>query len=610
MRLFGSLLVACSFLGTTPTAVSQRVLENRTGRAAGSPAQLRWQPVHEYATTISPVGTGRQSRVPTLNPFLSYTHLGTDFGFLGPGESGIGWEPGMVWVQLPEHPDGWAGMWHSLSRLARLTDDGMDFERPFAPWIEARWQPRVVGVRAEVSGHGTLKLELKGVSQEPLWSTTVRLDSARPVVVAEPLDPPRFRRVKLLNWTAEPGADLKIDALGLEVETPDLSFAEWVLAASYAKAARCYSPATGFVRDRAHTEDGAFDSVPATGLFLLATAAAADRGMVDPAEAMRMLRQSWHAVSGLTGPHGLLPHFSRRSDGGFGIHPGTEFSTVDTALFLHSTLLAAVMLGDSGVAAGVIDAMQAVDFEPLRTEDGHVSHGLRDDGTTLIPHIWRDWGGETALVLLLQHIASRGTLPPRMADTGRVHQGTGFIAEIQSLLFPDFDQSRPDAVSGAPWLDIRRRLLADQRDYFQRSQPPDGYARRHGLYGLSAGEGAYGIGYHVGGTELPDQALIHPHYLLMSAALDPDPARPLAVLQEMQALNLFPPWGLVENVLADGTGSLPLQAALNATFEALGAYHLLARVDGRPNAIYRAAGSQPVLREAMKVFYPDSGDRQ
>jgi hypothetical protein len=262
------------------------------------------------------------------------------------------------------------------------------------------------------------------------------------------------------------------------------------------------------------------------------------------------------------------------------------------------------MLGDSEVEAAVIEAMRSIDFGPLRDDDGYVSHGYRDDGTTRIPFIWRDWGGETALVLLLQRIASLGALSPRMADNGRVHQGTGFIAEIQSLLFPDFDQTRPDAVSGVDWRASRERLLAEQKGYFLQAQLIDGFARRHGIFGLSAGEGAFGIGYHVGGSDLPGQALIHPHYVLMSAALEPDPAEPLALLERLQALELFPPWGLVENVFADGTESLPLQAGLNATFEAVGAYHLLARADGQPTAIYRAAEQHPVVREAMTLFYP------
>ena len=358
------------------------------------------------------------------------------------------------------------------------------------------------------------------------------------------------------------------------------------------------------MRDRAHTEDGAFDSVPATGLFLLATAAAADHGLVAPEEARKILRRAWASVSRLAGPGGLLPHFSRQTAGGFAIHPGTEYSTVDTAIFLHAALLASAVLGDDAMGASVVEAMRDVEFGPLRTADGYVSHGVRDDGVTRIPYIWRDWGGETALVLLLQQIASQGALAPHMADTGRVHQGTGFIAELQSLLFPDFSQPRPDAVSAVNWLQSRERLLADQKGYFQRAQAPDGFARRHGLYGLSAGEGAYGIGYHVGGADLPGQALIHPHYVLMAAALDPDPAVPLATLQRMEALHLLPPWGLVENVFADGTESLPLQAGLNATFEALGAYHLLARAEGKPNAIHQAASTHPVVREAMSVFYP------
>jgi hypothetical protein len=560
--------------------------------------------VQEYFTSVTPAGAGRQSREHTVNPFLSYTHLGTDFGYVGPGEAGIGWIPGMVWVQLPDGPDGWAGMWHSLARLARLPDEVLDFERPFAPWIEDRWQPRIAGVRAEVAGRGTIKLELKGPMQEVVWEKTYRLDSERSELVGGSLDAAAMRTAKLLNWTAEPGADLRLNSLGFEVDLPAVPFAEWVFVASYAKAARCYSPATGFLRDRAHTEDGAFDSVPATGLFLLATAAAADRGMVRVAEARAILRRSWASVSGLIGPRGLLPHFARQTGSGFGIHPGTEFSTVDTAIYFHSALLAAVMLGDSEVEAAVIEAMRSIDFGPLRDDDGYVSHGYRDDGTTRIPFIWRDWGGETALVLLLQRIASLGALSPRMADNGRVHQGTGFIAEIQSLLFPDFDQTRPDAVSGVDWRASRERLLAEQKGYFLQAQLIDGFARRHGIFGLSAGEGAFGIGYHVGGSDLPGQALIHPHYVLMSAALEPDPAEPLALLERLQALELFPPWGLVENVFADGTESLPLQAGLNATFEAVGAYHLLARADGQPNAIYRAAEQHPVVREAMTLFYP------
>ena len=566
--------------------------------------QRLWQPVQEYFTIVTPTGTGIQARSHTVNPFLSYTHLGTDFGFVGPAESGIGWAPGMVWAQLPNNPDGWAGMWHSLARLARMPEETLDFEKPYAPWIEARFQPRIVGVRAHVLGKGDLKLEIKGADQQTLWSKKFRIDADKALALSEPLDPATLRGAKLLNWIAEPGADLLIDSLGFEMEEPPMAFDEWVWAASYAKISRCYSPATGLVRDRAHTEDGAFDSIPATGLFLLATSAAAQTGLVSPDFARQALRQSWATVSSLKGPHGLLPHFARRVEGGFDIHPGTEYSTVDTAIYLHGALLAAQVLGEGGLVEMIADAMKAVEFAPLRNDDGYVTHGMKDDGVTRLPYIWRDWGGETALVLLLQEISSGGTLEAKMAANGRVHQGTGFIGEIQSLFYPDFGQARPDAVSQVNWLGSRQQLLAEQKAYFQRTQTPEGFARRHGLYGLSAGEGAYGIGYHVGGSDLPNQSLLHPHYILMSSAMENSPQQSYALLRRMRELDLFPPWGLVENIFADGTEHLPLQAGLNASFEAVSAYHLFARSRGQTDAIYAAAESQRDVRLAMQAFYP------
>lgn len=598
----GSLALVCGGLGqeTAPGAVAwgdQKVHKS-------------WQPVQEYLTIVTPSGAGRQSREHTVNPFLSYTHLGTDFGFVGPAAEHIGWTPGMVWVQLPEEPDGWAGMWHSLERLGRLPGATLDFTRVYPEWIRPAFQPRVTAVRVRVKGHGDLKLEIKGPDQETLWQHVFRVRAGELTALEQPLPPESLRRAKWLNWIAEPGADLLIDSLGFEVEEPAVSPAERLFAVSYAKASRCFSPETGLVRDRAQIEDGAFDSLPATGLFLLATAAAADLGVVDRAFARAALERSLATAAELRGPYGLLPHFARRTEGRYHIHPGTEYSTVDTAIYYHGALLAARVLREEALERRVLEAMRAVDFAPLRDEEGYVTHGFKDDGVTRLVYRWRDWGGETALVLLLQALASNGALPARMAPDGRVHQGTGFIAEIQSLFFPDFSQSRPDALTGVDWLASRRRLYQDQQNYFRLAQPPEGFARKHGLFGLSAGEGAFGIGYHVGGCDLPEQTLIHPHYMVMAACLEPEPAEALARFARLEALQLLPPWGLVENVFADGSEHLPLIAGLNAGFEAVGAYHFLQHVQGGTNAIYEAALTSPELRRAMRIFYPDESARR
>jgi hypothetical protein len=52
------------------------------------------QPVLRYQNVTEPQGNGRQRIDQKMNPFLSYTNLGTDFGFIGAGEGGLGWEVG------------------------------------------------------------------------------------------------------------------------------------------------------------------------------------------------------------------------------------------------------------------------------------------------------------------------------------------------------------------------------------------------------------------------------------------------------------------------------------------------------------------------------------
>ena len=125
-----------------------------------------------------------------------------------------------------------------------------------------------------------------------------------------------------------------------------------------------------------------------------------------------------------------------------------------------------------------------------------------------------------------------------------------------------------------------------------------------GLYGLSAGEARYGTGYSVGGSSLPNQTLIHPHYILMSGALASNPSDVHDLLRSMEENHLFPPWGLVENVTKDVKLYLPMQGALNAGFECIGAYHLLAKHRGIKDEVYEASRANTDTRKAAAVFYP------
>ena len=73
------------------------------------PRRVR-QPLQEYFTVFDPQREGRQNVHEKVNPFITYTHLGTDFGFIGNGQEAIGCDRGSVLIAMPQGY--WAGMWH------------------------------------------------------------------------------------------------------------------------------------------------------------------------------------------------------------------------------------------------------------------------------------------------------------------------------------------------------------------------------------------------------------------------------------------------------------------------------------------------------------------
>ena len=112
------------------------------------------------------------------------------------------------------------------------------------------------------------------------------------------------------------------------------------------------------------------------------------------------------------------------------------------------------------------------------------------------------------------------------------------------------------------------------------------------------------MGYLVSGTDLPKQEIIHPHYILMSACLHEDTAATLQMMERLEKAGVFPPWGLMENVDTATGEMLPMLGSLNASFEALAAYHLLAKHRREADLIYQAVRDHPELRASLGLFYP------
>lgn len=566
------------------------------------------QMVHEYFTLSENVIEPEHGEH-ILNGFLNYTHLGTDFGFLGPGELHCTCMPGSICGDLPKVPDGWAGVWHSLNSLAR-EHEPLNLRACYPSIISAEFQPRVVGIQCVVMGFGKFKLELKsdtvdrkGQPTEALeWAKTFSLVGAADThTLKTPVDSKTIPYAQYLNWVAEPGSSICVDSIGLNIELPPVDFPTYVFLASYAKFARCFSEQTGLVSDRAHTLSEAFSNVPATGMFALATVAAQRLGIVDEARARSTVRHIMATLRTLPSESGLLPHFVYLRDGKWAVLPGSEYSTVDTALCLIPLRIAADCLHDEETAALALEMLHAIRINSLRDANGYVIHGLHENRTPLTG-VWKDWGGETAMVLMMQRIAAGPTLLPKMDENGRTFRGVGFIPDMPGLFFSKFNTSAVAQAGCVDWQAYRQERLAQQKSYFP-TNAPKSVAAKLGLYGLSAGEGSRGRGYYVSGVEDKDQHLIYPHYILMSALMEKDTQKVYDLLSKMEARGWFPPWGLVENIEADGSVYLPMIGALNASFEALSSYHLLMHQRGQRDELYEAATADPVLNDALAAIF-------
>jgi hypothetical protein len=492
-------------------------------------------------------------------------------------------------------------MWHQLVPPGS-GDGALDFLRCYGAAIEPRFQPRCVAVTVRAKGTGPFKIELKGPQDRVLGTKRGNLKQDDYREFRLPCKASELRSVTALTWVLETPASVCVDSLGLEIEYPQIPFSERVFLLSYAKLARCYNASLGAVRDKAHLPAGHQDSVPSSGMFALATCAAWKLDMVSREFADETLDRVHRRMESLPKRHGLLPHFIRKDDSpgaAYEITPGSEYSSVDTALYYHSMLLAAQILGDNKVHDELVEAVKSIDFAALRNAAGFVSHGELENATSPLPSAWSDWGGETALVLLLQAIADPQA-PARMDRSGRVHQGVGFIAEIQSLFYKQFSLPRRDKVTGVNWRRSRRELFEQQRQYFGTDSPAGGL----GVFGISAGEGARGQGYFANGVEQSGIQTIHPHYMLLAWEHWAEPADLYRAFRRMEEKGLMPPWGLVENVDAQLAEYLPMGGSLNASFECLAAYHLWARASGAPDAIYQAAEDSAPLRRALRTFYP------
>jgi hypothetical protein len=557
-----------------------------------------WQPVIDY--TISFPG-GRADAAPLINPFENFTHFSSDFGWMGPGGGRIDAKGGTIRVK----PDGqWTGAWHSLAGLATQNNRVFDPGDLVGLGGDPAMKCGIRELAVNAGGRGTLRLELADAQRKVVWKAALTLKDRDIKTHLFPIDLAQAGGLKFMNWIAEPGCELRLTSIGFIAERPDMPLEEWAFRISLGKLRRCHDAASGFTRDRGHLHAGDFDSIPATGMHALASALAVTEGILGRGLVVSEIGTTIGSLRQMPHASGFLPHFSRRgADGRPGILPGTEFSTVDTAIALHALLLATRILDLEEQNQQVAGLIARLDFDAVTDADGWICHGFHDDGKTPLKARWGDWGGETALVLALEAMVPGRRLLGKMLPTGQPYRGVGFITEIQSLFYPDFDKSEADLVSGISWPQVRRKALMEQIAYPRRHWP-ESAAARAGIFGLSAGEaGMPGAGYTANGTQVAGVRWLHPHFMLMGLGLSTPELYPKG-LRDLDAEQFLHPLGLMENIEIDFQLHNPMQGALNASFESLSAYHGWKRRGPSENQIDRASARDPLLRLGAARFYP------
>ena len=128
-------------------------------------AGIVWQPVMDYPLSFP---KERPDGLAVINPFENFTHLGTDFGMMGPGESRIESKGGPVKVKKD---GGWTGFWHSLAGLAVEAGREMDLTDVTGLLGPAETRCPVRAVTLNIRGTGEVRVELADVARRPVWES-------------------------------------------------------------------------------------------------------------------------------------------------------------------------------------------------------------------------------------------------------------------------------------------------------------------------------------------------------------------------------------------------------------------------------------------------------
>jgi len=443
-----------------------------------------------------------------------YSRIGGDRGVMGDGSYSVDLGNGKASVVVN---NGWGGVWTSLIHQVS-SSSSIDPNKILGEYVQNSYQARITGVRIDlINGSGKLKVEIKDSSNNNVVpSSTFNLTGGAQTITM-PLS--LSGNIKKLNWLVDGTGKATVDKIWFEIQTPKYAnLAEMAFLFSFASLSQCYDPASGLVRDRARWPVQHRAAAQSIGSFALIAAIAADLGYINQATALAIVSKTKAAILKLPkNSHQLNPHFIRYGQ----IEPGSEWSTIDTAICLITSILACEYVGID--TTGLEARLMAIDWADL--SDNHtrsISWGYKENNEKISARI--DVFGSESLISALAYASSTGKIAKIEAYDAYppTFDGSGFNDEMASLLFPPPSRD----AWGNDWIEYRKNAYLKQVRYLR---------GKSSYLGLSACEfphpwevpgdkvyQAFGVGGHNNdpndGSDIVGYTVIAPHYSAMLAS--------------------------------------------------------------------------------------------
>jgi hypothetical protein len=598
-------------VGQSPGALAQGAAQHSIGRSIEYQSTAQWTIlVDDYEPQ------------PLAGQAVWYTNrLGGDRGRIdGPGGGTVQWGTGVVTATITGGTSSWQGVWTSLNHP--IVDCApLDFSAIFPSPIEPQYQGVVSALRFHIlDGQGVFKVELRVGENTycppqipvPAWpGDSVALTGGVQTVTFTL--PPDVGQVGALNWLILGGAGdfVVVDRVELLVDLPDLEApAQRAFLHSYAMLLNNWDAATGLTRDRDSWKAGDFDNVSASGMQAAAAVMAWRLGFISQPSATAIVTKTTEGLLDLPRDEcggNLWPHFVRDGQ----IVPGTEWSSIDTAIALVALIEARTALGLD--ATPVEEVLTNINWDNLILADGHISHGYRDDCQPIEPGGtggWQDFGTESWLINFA-YAAATGNVAD-FDHSPPTYNGSGFIDELAWLLLPAHCRDR----WGTAWNSYRQQAADVQLAYYQ-DHPCYGGPPR--LLGLSAAEvpdlsavpiaqtyQAFGVGGEIpanDGTDLLGHAVVIPHYAGLAASLRPNEAE--ALWEWLEERGLSTPLNGVESLMfvdepaCEDVVWNSLKGSWNLSLQTLGWGRLLA---GENHPLYAVMWSNDLLSRGYRAM--------